>query len=100
MIIYFWKKNNKNDFENKKPNKIINGNINNKKLKRKIVYDNRRINFYSKNVSILKENKKYFNKKRNQPSDDLLLKISKSHYLRVSLKPIFFLAFFPWKFFE
>ena len=88
------KKNNKKNFENKKPNISINGNINNKKLKRKIDDDNRRINFYSNKVSILKENEKYFNKKRNQTSDDLLLEISKSHYLRVCVKPIFFLSFF------
>jgi hypothetical protein len=93
-------KNNKNNIEYRKSNITNNGNINSKKVKSKVDDDNQSNNFYSKNVSILKESEGYFNKKRNQASDDLLLKISKSHYLRVSLKLIFFLDFFLWRFFE
>ena len=93
-------KNNKNNIEYRKSNITNNGNINSKKVKSKVDDDNQSNNFYSKNVSILKESEGYFNKKRNQVSDDLLLKISKSHYLRVSLKLIFFLDFFLWRFFE
>jgi hypothetical protein len=92
-------KNNKNNIEYRKSNITNNGNINSKKVKSKVDDDNQSNNFYSKNVSILKESEGYFNKKRNQASDDLLLKISKSHYLRVSLKLIFFLDFFLWRFF-
>ena len=93
-------KNNKNNIEYRKSNITNNGNINSKKVKSKVDDDNQSNNFYSKNVSILKESEGYFNKKRNQASDNLLLKISKSHYLRVSLKLIFFLDFFLWRFFE
>ena len=93
-------KNNKNNIEYRKSNITNNGNINSKKVKSKVDDDNQSNNFYSKNVSILKESEGYFNKKINQASDDLLLKISKSHYLRVSLKLIFFLDFFLWRFFE
>ena len=93
-------KNNKNNIEYRKSNITNNGNINSKKVKSKVDDDNQSNNFYSKNVSILKESEGYFNKKRNQASDDLLLKISKSHYLRVSLKLIFFLDFFLWRFLE
>ena len=93
-------KNNKNNIEYRKSNITNNGNINSKKVKSKVDDDNQSNNFYSKNVSILKESEGYFNKKRNQASDDLLLKISKSHYLRISLKLIFFLDFFLWRFFE
>ena len=93
-------KNNKNNIEYRKSNITNNGNINSKKVKSKVDDDNQSNNFYSKNVTILKESEGYFNKKRNQASDNLLLKISKSHYLRVSLKLIFFLDFFLWRFFE
>ena len=93
-------KNNKNNIEYRKSNITNNGNINSKKVKSKVDDDNQSNNFYSKNVSILKESEGYFNKKRNQASDNLLLKISKSHYLRVSLKLIFFLDFFLWRFLE
>ena len=93
-------KNNKNNIEYRKSNITNNGNINSKKVKSKVDDDNQSNNFYSKNVTILKESEGYFNKKRNQASDDLLLKISKSHYLRVSLKLIFFLDFFLWRFLE
>ena len=93
-------KNNKNNIEYRKSNITNNGNINSKKVKSKVDDDNQSNNFYSKNVTILKESEGYFNKKRNQALDDLLLKISKSHYLRVSLKLIFFLDFFLWRFFE
>ena len=93
-------KNNKNNIEYRKSNITNNGNINSKKVKSKVDDDNQSNNFYSKNVSILKESEGYFNKKRNQASDYLLLKISKSHYLRISLKLIFFLDFFLWRFFE
>ena len=93
-------KNNKNNIEYRKSNITNNGNINSKKVKSKVDDDNQSNNFYSKNVTILKESEGYFNKKRNQASDDLLLKISKSHYLRISLKLIFFLDFFLWRFFE
>ena len=87
-------KNNKNNIEYRKSNITNNGNINSKKVKSKVDDDNQSNNFYSKNVSILKESEGYFNKKRNQALDDLLLKISKSHYLRVSLKLNIFLGFF------
>ena len=93
-------KNNKNNIEYRKSNITNNGNINSKKVKSKVDDDNQSNNFYSKNVTILKESEGYFNKKKNQASDNLLLKISKSHYLRVSLKLIFFLDFFLWRFFE
>ena len=93
-------KNNKNNIEYRKSNITNNGNINSKKVKSKVDDDNQSNNFYSKNVSILKESEGYFNKKRNQVSDNLLLRVSKSHYLRVSLKLIFFLDFFLWRFFE
>lgn len=79
--------------EYKKPN--INDNINinssSRKLESKV---DRNANFYSKNTSILKE--KYFKKKRGDSSNDFLLKISNSHYLKASLKPILFMTFFPW----
>ena len=87
-------KNNKNNIEYRKSNITNNGNINSKKVKSKVDDDNQSNNFYSKNVTILKESEGYFNKKRNQASDNLLLKISKSHYLRVSLKLNIFLGFF------
>jgi len=85
--------NDKKAIEYKKPN--INDNINinssSRKLESKV---DRNANFYSKNTSILKE--KYFKKKSGDSSNDFLLKISNSHYLKASLKPILFMTFFPW----
>lgn len=85
--------NDKKAIEYKKPN--INDNINinssSRKLESKV---DRNANFYSKNTSILKE--KYFKKKRGDSSNDFLLKINNSHYLKASLKPILFMTFFPW----
>ena len=86
--------------EYKNPNISNNGNINNKKLKSKIDKDSPNANFYSKNISTLKENKKYFNETRSQSSDNLLLKIFNSHYLRTRIKSIFFMTFFPLRIFE
>lgn len=87
--------NDKKAIEYKKPNINVNGNINinssSRKLESKV---DRNANFYSKNTSILKE--KYFKKKRGDSSNDFLLKISNSHYLKASLKPILFMTFFPW----
>jgi len=92
--------NDKNIIEYKKPDITKNVKIKEKKLKKIVDDDNRDFIFYLKNTSILKENEKYFSKKRNQPSDDLLLKINKSHYLKIKLKLILFLTFFPWMFYE
>ena len=86
------------NIEYKNPN--ISNSINNKKLKSKIDEDSPNANFYSKNVSTLKENKKYFNETRSQSSDNLLLKIFNSHYLRTRIKSIFFMTFFPLRIFE
>lgn len=87
--------NDKKAIEYKKPNINVNGNINinssSRKLESKV---DRNANFYSKNTSILKE--KYFKKKRGDSSNDFLLKINNSHYLKASLKPILFMTFFPW----
>ena len=80
--------NDKIDIEYKKSNISNNGNINNEKLKSKADDDSRNANFYSKNVSTLKENKNILTKKRSQSSDNLLLKIINSHYLRTRLKSI------------
>ena len=57
-------------------------------LKSKADDDSRNANFYSKNVSTLKGNKNILTKKRSQSSDNLLLKIINSHYLRTRLKSI------------
>ena len=88
------------NIEYKNLNISNNGNINNKKLKSKIDKDSPNANFYSKNISTLKENKKYFNETRSQSSDNLLLKIFNSHYLRTRIKSIFFMTFFPLRIFE
>ena len=86
--------NNKNVIEYKKPNIMKNAKNNNKKLKSLVDNNNPNISFYSSNLSIIKENEIYFNKKVDILADDLLIKINKSYYLRNNLLVILFLMFF------